>query len=403
MTRFFQIVMIFCFISFPLFLGMMTLSKEPQAYSDVEKRVLADRPDVSLTTLSDASFMKKFETYFTDQFYKRIGISTYYYQFQLALHKPMIHNTMVGDNGFLTFLYKTTDATKRAASEAIDEVNNLYRIAEDNEIDLYVVINPSKTNALDHLFESRLSEVSSNQLKTDFLNNIDPAIPVIDNTVYFEEAVSDTEREALFFKTDHHWNYKGGYLAYRHILHTLHQADERIPDALTESTLEIACPSVPNAQFDGTDNRHLLNAVKNPNETTCAHTLPHVENLFEQFYFYDNKDRYSEDLSKLLKVGIDFPVVTYGFMTTGDYSEIFFKPKNPPNDLKVLIVKDSYMNVMVPQIAAHFGETRILDMRHYKDGSVADYALQHDIDLIILAHFEKALYGEAMQYKSNGN
>ena len=43
-----------------------------------------------------------------------------------------------------------------------------------------------------------------------------------------------------------------------------------------------------------------------------------------------------------------------------------------------------FTNAMEPLLYYHFNETRILDLRHYKDKSLYDYIKEHKPDIVLM-------------------
>ena len=55
------------------------------------------------------------------------------------------------------------------------------------------------------------------------------------------------------------------------------------------------------------------------------------------------------------------------------------KNANNPDGPRLLIIRDSYADSLVPFLTPHFSEIHLLDLRYYKL-SIADYIAQNGID-----------------------
>ena len=66
-----------------------------------------------------------------------------------------------------------------------------------------------------------------------------------------------------------------------------------------------------------------------------------------------------------------------------DYPEVIIKNKAAENDLKLLIVKDSFGIPFSAFMSLMASETRMLDMRYYKDGTAEEYALEYRPDIVL--------------------
>ena len=76
----------------------------------------------------------------------------------------------------------------------------------------------------------------------------------------------------------------------------------------------------------------------------------------------------------------------YGTYLSGDVPEGIIKNKDIKNGKKLLILKDSYANAMIPFFTSHFEETRFLDLRFYTEKTVKDYIKDNDIDAVLFVH-----------------
>ena len=104
----------------------------------------------------------------------------------------------------------------------------------------------------------------------------------------------------------------------------------------------------------------------------------------------DYSNIYAKIKNKARKEGV------YGDVYSGDLKELNILNPSSKNDLKVLVLKDSYMNPIPFHIAHHFKETTIYDMRHNPTRSVYDYLASHDVDIVIIAYNDSNLISSEM-------
>lgn len=399
MLRIYKILIICSFVGFLGFLGGQTLFKEQASYSDLEFRNLSQRPDFTFNSAIQGTYPKDFESYFQDQFYKRIGLSKYFYKFQTALYRPSIENILIGKDGWLASIPNSKVFVSQIP-HTIKETQDLYEYTNKENIPLYLSINPSKDITLFEQFPYHYQYASYPIIKKSVLDKLDKRINIIDNSAYFKKKFSFNELKNLYYKTDHHWNLLGGYYNYEHLINKLHQDNPAIPKAIPQEQLKKVCANRDRAYFLGSQNRSLLKAFDESTESVCSFSLPDEE-IFSEVYatIYTGEKRVGMD--KIYQLSINQYEQSYGGLTNNDLPEIVHKMKNPPNNIKALIIKDSYTNAMLPMITTHFAETRILDMRHYKFGSVEDYIKEHNINLVILSHNDALLTGDTFSYSGN--
>ena len=58
---------------------------------------------------------------------------------------------------------------------------------------------------------------------------------------------------------------------------------------------------------------------------------------------------------------------------------------NSDNQEKILVIKDSYANSVVPFLADHYNEVHMMDLRYYHD-DVSAYIEENDIQKVIFIH-----------------
>lgn len=390
-----QILTVVAFVGLLSFLGFMTLAKQQQEFSNLEQRTLAQRPVPSLETITDGTFTWEFESFFKDQFYKRINMSKYYYWTQIKMQKSVVSNVLVGDDGWISYV-PGFDKSQELIDQSIEQVNKLNEFAAENNIALYLSINPYKDLTLNHIFPYHPASNVGFEIKEEVLSGLDQNLSIIDNATYFKETFSEEELKKMFFKTDHHWNYLGAFEAYTNLINELHENHPEIPEALTSDELKELCAPQENSYFVGSQNRSVLLALSLEGEALCTYTVADPS-IFSEVYKIGVDGERVDGIENIFHTTITQFEQQYGGLTCWDIPEVVFKMKNPPNDIKALIIKDSYTNAMQPYIAAHFAETRILDMRHYKDLSVEEYIKENDINLVILSHNE-TMIGDTFLY-----
>lgn len=166
-----------------------------------------------------------------------------------------------------------------------------------------------------------------------------------------------------FFKTDHHWNYKGSYQGYKDIITMIYPKDELLLP-LDEKCFE-------GAYFWGSKSKKLADTTIV--EQFCAYKfdLPYyIVDINGKNSIYGNKANYFTGnylKSKKINYYSDF----YG----RDEPEIIYDFKTPNKD-NLLVLADSYSNAVNDLIASHFNKTFIIDLRYYEN----EFDKQFDFD-----------------------
>lgn len=173
-----------------------------------------------------------------------------------------------------------------------------------------------------------------------------------------------SERNQVYFRTDHHWNLRGAHLAYQ--LYSNHM--KRKSDPFDSFQIKAVSDS-----FYGTLYSKVLDEGAVPDE------LDSVENLPITSIICDGKERDSiYESGKLAQKD------KYAYFFGGNYGKVIIQP-NSASEKKLLVFKDSFANTMIPFLMADYQEIIMLDMRYYKE-SVAGLLSEYKPDEILILY-----------------
>ena len=198
-----------------------------------------------------------------------------------------------------------------------------------------------------------------------------------DNLIFDEDKIARFEVKGFedyktnFFKTDHHWNHEGAYVAYNDLLKLFKIEDEPIK---AKGKVKIA------DNFSG------------------SKATGEAAGYTEEFWAY----KYDFPKMKVTLTGVDAP--DYGFrdeynrgerdtenLSYTDYygydeADIVLDTQNVERD-NLLIIGESYDNAVLKLIASHFNRTHCVDLRGYiytyGSFSLSDYVKKNDIDKVL--------------------
>lgn len=74
----------------------------------------------------------------------------------------------------------------------------------------------------------------------------------------------------------------------------------------------------------------------------------------------------------------------YAVFLNGNHARIHIKTANP-NGRKLLVVKDSYANSLIPFLLKHFSEIDVVDLRYYEE-DLASFANDQGIQNMLLLY-----------------
>ena len=99
---------------------------------------------------------------------------------------------------------------------------------------------------------------------------------------------------------------------------------------------------------------------------------------------------------EFLTYNLDRDMSTYYTYSKGTKSEIIVLNKNAYNDKKLLILKDSFADCVYPFLSINFEETRVLDIRRYKNIRLYRYIRKYKPDAILFLQNAQSLYDETL-------
>lgn len=342
---------------------------KPKNIIEQENRYANKFENISMNSFLNGTLQNNFEDTFSDQIilsgrlktannlFKGIivdeMVKSYYKNHDLSYLK--IDN--VNFYGPNNLVYSTRDLNdlKQYYDDKIDNYNNLikkypkidfyaYYIEKDTDINF-------DTNEKAKIYEYLQSRINAKRAKFE-INS-------------FEEFNN------YFYKTDHHWNYKGSYKAYTSLLKFMNIKSE--PKEGVEKCL--------NLSFSGSKASSSIfsNILR---DEFCSYQFDFDDmnitvNGIEGDYGYQN-----EYNSGQLTYNI-----SYGNYYGGDDGEIIFSTNNKKLD-NILIVGESYDNAILKLLAEKFNTTISIDLRNYnhymkKDFDFDYYVKKYKIDKVL--------------------
>lgn len=365
------------FFSVILFFSAAAFLTDDRVSSQLEGRNLEVEPVADPKEMISGEYSKKFERYFSDQFpLREKWIEGNAYIDKNLLAKELIRGIYINDNGYMITPINPPDSEK-AINNINNRLNSFADELKEKNVKTYFALVPNKST----MMESELPdyvESHANELTDRLLRGFSTDVNALD----FREDIGKRliKEENLYFYTDHHWKPKAAYYAYERIIDEMSDDFPEIGEPAAIEDFEWQEYPVP---FYGSEARKTteVNVVK-PDTITIVKELKQekpltvcyggsCDNSLYNMNVLKNEDKYTNRY------------VTY---MSGDVPEGIIKNPNINNNLKVLILKDSYANPMVQFIARSFEETRLLDLRKHKNFDVKEYVLEHDIDAVLFVH-----------------
>ena len=356
---------IFITTLFCAFIGLFLVANAAapdREFSEMENRNLEQMPTLSVNTLLSGEFMKNFETYTTDQFVGRdtwIGLKS---STERALGKKENNNVYFCDQNTLITRFDQPDAAK--VTENLNYVNTFVE-----NVDIPVTFSLIPTQAC--IWADRLPEGAPNASQTALLEQAQAAVPGATWADLYTPLMAHKD-ENIFYRTDHHWTSLGAYYGYT-----------ALADALgyTPVPLDTYTETVRSTEFYGTV--FSSSGVRWVNPDTITTYVPDT-GITVTSYTYDSSGNPVEEPRALYDTSFLSVKDKYSMFLGGNQSLGVVKTPNADKP-KLLILRDSYTDSLVPFLTPHFSEIHLIDLRHYKL-SLADYIQQNDIDQALVLY-----------------
>lgn len=341
--RFITISVLFVLIiSFPLINSRILLIKD---VASTENRQLSLKPDFDITSLD--AYPENYEKYYNDNFSMR-NILTKYYNILCveALKKsPYPDKVVIGKEGWLfpsgnqIESYKGINRLTTKELEAFRlELEFRKKYLNQRGCKFYFVIAPDKTNIYSDKIPNtifRYNKQSWGEQLIEYLYKYSDFKPI---NIY-ETLRANKNKELLYYKLDHHWNPVGAYYASNVVLNWIHND---FSDVSINS----------------------LNEYNITKSKTKTGNLINMLGYTGQYYDYEFKLSPKYGFKAVSVPNAGYKVIE-GFAYPWEYEHC--KEIIGSNKPKILIIADSYGDLLFPILAEQFSRTvKIFDSWQYR-------------------------------------
>lgn len=348
-TKVLRVILFFLVI---FIIPAFTLFGEKEIVSYNENKTLATFPKLTFESWKNRSFMNGMADYFSDHFVLRENFIRFKNTIENAIGKDEI-NGVVEVNGYLIQTFRDVDYT--LTDRNIAALNKLKSKNPDTDFYFMPVITAQemfKNDFPDYLDIDDESEYIAYCFEK--LNGIEP-IDVSDEIIGNGYA---------FYRTDHHWTTESAYSAYKSLGNILGYTPLEISDFKTETISD---------EFKGT----LYSKTLNENialdsiyvfRSNTEFTLTIKDEVYDTLYF----DEYVSQKDK------------YAYFLGGNHGICTVKNNSLENGKKMLIIKDSYANCLVPFLAEHYSEITLVDPRYCSHTQIKSINASEYDDVFVL-------------------
>ena len=221
------------------------------------------------------------------------------------------------------------------------------------------------------IWAGRLPDGAPNASQTDLLDQAKAAVPGATWADLYSP-LWEHKDESIFYRTDHHWTSLGAYYGYTGLAEAL---------GYTPVPLDTYTETIRSTEFYGTV--FSSSGVRWVSPDTISTYVPDT-GITVTSYTYDSTGNQVEVPRSLYDTSFLSVKDKYSMFLGGNQSLGVVKTPNTDKP-KLLIIRDSYADSLVPFLTPHFSEIHLIDLRYYKL-SIADYIQQNGIDQALVLY-----------------
>ncbi len=309
-------------------------------FSDLENRVLESAPELTVDSLVSNEFAQDYETYTNDQFYLRDQWISLKSLGESSLGKIENNGIVFGDDGYMF------DKLNDPDYERIEKNTVYYQefIEKYPELNITVAFIPNSYTVLEDKVPTGLNNIDQEQYITDILTGLQgDNITKLD----FTPTLSSYSDEYIYYRTDHHWTTLGAYYGYSQFVESVGM--EPVP-------LNHLVPNIV-SDFYGTYYNSAKKYDAQPDEMTW-YDIPVSE---IQVNYQPTAGLYDLDKFSIRDKYSAYLWGNNGFTTIkSDVNQYHVEGETS----RIMVIKDSYANSMVPYLLYNYDEIHVVDLRH---------------------------------------
>ena len=346
-------------ISVILFGGIMvfglasTLLIPDKEFSEIENRTLAQKPKFTLENFLSGNLDDETEKYLSDQFVLRDSCVTLKSSTEALLGKKEFNGCYLADDRLLERMEEATEQFN-INIQAVNDLSNSLNIP------LSLALVPTATDIYKDTLPNGAPTANQQKLLSFISQNLNADVDMIN----ISSAMHEHKNEYIYYRTDHHWTSLGAYYGAKALLQSMGYQIAPLEDFNIKTVTE---------DFNGTlysssgvrsvtpDSIDIYVEQGKTKVESWRNGSPEQSSLYD-FSYLDKKDKYS------MFLGGNQPLA---ILRTGN------------DGGKLLLIRDSYADSLVPFLIPYFSEIHMFDARYFKQ-PLSTYVNSQNIDHAVM-------------------
>ncbi|WP_297713568.1 DHHW family protein [Clostridium sp.] len=346
--------LLYSFVRVIILFTIVSLISGDKEFSELENRKLKTNVKFTIKNFLDGSFQEDYESYINDQFPLRDNWISLKSMNEYILGKIENNGIIYGNDEELFEKFDSLDEEK--LKNNVGAINNFAETYYD-KVSLMII--PSSYE----IYKENLPMGSPIILQEELINKI-YNFSTFSNNIDVMKELLDNKNSYIYYKTDHHWTTYGAYLAYCKFIDSINGNKVNL-----ENFKEVEL-----SNFYGT----YYSKAKPFNIEPDIMTYYDFNNLTMEIVgdkIYDSIYDYSKETLR----------DKYSLFLYGNNPLTIIKNKDIKNNKKILVIKDSFGNSLVPFLTQNYEEVHVIDLRHFSS-KLSSYLQENDFEDILIVY-----------------
>lgn len=331
---------------------------------------------------------------YTSNFFARESFINLNGLFTRLIGKKTTNNVDKMKNGMLV----NSNIIYRDTSNLANSIKQFNSHLKENDVKFVYIQLPMKVDLENSLIYDGYVNYA-NQNANELLGKLGNDVSFIDMRKYIVSTPEQVEK--YFYRTDHHWNTYGAFEAYKVVLNYLDEEFSEQDFDLSNADINNWNATVYEDWFLGSLGKRVGKLYAGVDDLTLL--TPKFDTDMSMYvtnhrkFFNGNFENAVMDNSYLDKRDY-FHENPYCSYIGGDYPLVNHINNNASNDLKVLIIKDSFSLPLQAFLSTSVKELDVIDARYFTECTIAEYVNVSKPDIVIMS-INPSVFGETKYQK----
>ena len=346
--------LLYSFIAIVLGLTIISFISDDKTFSELENRNLKTKVTFNLKEFLNGNFQKNYEIYINDQFPLRNNWISLKSRSEYVLGKIENNGIIYGNDGELFEKFDTINEERLK-----NNINAINLFSENNLEKVSLIIAPNSYE----IYKESLPLGSRQINQYEIINEIYSSLKHTSN-INVEDVLMFNKDKYIYYKTDHHWTTYGAYLGYCGFISSIGG------NAISLDEFE----KVELSGFYGT--YYSKSKPFNINSDILTYykfndlTLELVgDKIYDSIYAYSKENLRDK----------------YALFLYGNNPLTIIKNNAIKNDKKILVIKDSFANSLIPFLTQNYEEIHVVDLRSFSS-KLSEYLDENTFDNILILY-----------------